>query len=107
MMRREKFKQADFIRFFNEQGLPYTQARRAYSAMIEAFESAMVNQQIIRLGHLGSIFPREIPSREITMGCRKVKGGIRDPNIYKYTIGKRVKFVLKLNETFSQRYGFR
>jgi nucleoid DNA-binding protein len=104
---KDKFKQADFVRALNERGLTYSQARRAYTAMIEAFESAMVNQQIIRLGHLGSFFPREVPARNYKMGCRKTKGGTRDPNIYEFEVGRRIKFVFKLNEAFSKRYGFR
>jgi hypothetical protein len=56
---------------------------------------------------LGPFFPREVPARNYKMGCRKTKGGTRDPNIYEFEVGRRIKFVFKLNEAFSKRYGFR
>jgi len=106
-MTRDKFKQADFVRCFREHGLTYSQGYRAYTAMIEALESAMVNQQIVRLAHLGSLYPREVPQRDYKMGCRRNKGGSRDPSVYTYSVGRRIRFVFKMNETFGKRYGFR
>lgn len=106
-MSSDKFRQPDFIRIFTENGLTYSQARRAYSSMIDALESAMVNRQTVRLGHLGSLQPRVVPPRSYTMGCLKKKGGARDNKKYQYTVGRRIKFVFKLNEAFSKRHAFK
>lgn len=106
-MSSDKFNQPDFIRFFTSRGLTYHQARRAYSTMIEAFESAMVNRQSIRLAHLGSLMPRVIAPRVYMMGCRRKEGGGRDDKKYEYRIGQRTKFVFKLAESFSKRHAFK
>lgn len=106
-MSTDKFKQPDFIKFFTSRGLTYHQARRAYSVMIEAFEAAMVNRQSIGLAHLGSIVPRTMTPRIYVMGCKKKKGGERDPKRYEYWAGQRLKFVLKLSDAFSKRHGFK
>jgi hypothetical protein len=105
-LKEDRFKHLDFIRVFTNRGLTYTQSERAYSAMIEAFESAMTNKQTVRIGHLGKLRPKLVPPKEYTMGCLR-KDGEMDRKTYKYSIGRRVKFVFELHDAFARRSGFK
>ena len=105
-MKDNRFKHLDFIRVFTNRGLTYTQSERAYSAMVEAFESAMINKQTIRIGHLGKLQPKFVRPREITMGCLRKRGEIVR-GTYKYLLGQRVKYDFKLHDAFARRSGFK
>jgi hypothetical protein len=106
-MNTDKFKRHDFIKTFTSRGLTYHQARLAYAVMIEAFESAMVNRQSILLAHLGTLKPRVVPPRVYMMGCKKKKGGERDPKKYEHWVGQRIRYAFTLNDAFSKRHAFK
>lgn len=86
----------EFIRrWMQECGVTYDVAGQIYRTMVSTFEDGVANGQRVTIGRLGALIPHRQPSRTVTMGCRKVPGGmIRQRQ--EYFLDPRIRYKFKL-----------
>lgn len=82
-------------RWMDECGVTYDMATQIYRTMVSTFEDGVANGQKVAIGRLGALIPNWQDSRTVTMGFRRVKGGIIKQR-QEYYLDPRIKYEFKL-----------
>ena len=70
-------------------------ASQIYRTMVSTFEEGVANGDKITIGRLGALVPKWQDSRIVTMGCRRVRGGvIRQKR--EYNLDPRIRYKFKI-----------
>lgn len=105
-MKAEQLQQPQIIRALVQQGLTHSQAERALTALLNVIAGAVLNRQAVKLGRIGVIEPRTIPPRTYTIGCIREPGGKFGQKV-EYFAGTRIKYRLRLFDTFAKAHALK
>jgi len=97
-------KKADFIASFTASGLTYSQAEKAYDAMIKCVENGVADKRGIVFGHVGALKPKQLKPRRVVMGCLVGPGGAVSRKKREYLLGTRLCYRWSLFQTFGRRH---
>jgi hypothetical protein len=98
-------KRSDYVRYFVQQGgLTYVDAERVYTVMMRFFADSLASQHTVHLGRVGLLKPRQMEPRTVTMGFKRSKGKVENLR-RQYFIGRRTKYVFRVNRTFAANHG--
>ena len=97
----DKIKRADFISGFVAAGLKYTQAEKAYDAMIATLGRGISGRAKIHFSSVGALVPTAAPSRTVSMGFEP-GGGQGNGSRRLYMLGERTRYKFKIHEAFGR-----
>jgi nucleoid DNA-binding protein len=92
-------------RLMNDCGLSYVMANRAHDCFIAMVEESVVNVTKLNLGHVGSITPKIVKGKSVSMNFKRSKVGVERIQRYFY-LDERVRFTLRLFKSFSEKVDY-
>lgn len=85
--------------------LSYVDANKVHDCLVSTIEEAVINLKKISLGHVGSITPKVIKGKSVSMNFKRSKKGVEKVQRY-FFLDERVRFHLKLYKSFADRVEF-
>lgn len=82
-------------RWIEECGVTYDVASQIYRTMVRTFEDGVANGEKITVGRLGALVPKWQESRTVTMGCRRVRGGVVHER-REFNLDPRIRYKFKI-----------
>ena len=89
-------------RFMEDCELSYIEANKVHDCLIGLIEEAVTNLSKINLGHVGSITPKIIKGKSVSMNFKRSKIGVEKVQRY-FFLDERVRLHLKLYKSFSDK----
>lgn len=86
-------------------GFTYIQATKAHDCFVGLVEESVVNLYRLNLGHVGSITPKIVQGKSVSMNFKRSKAGVERVQRY-FFLDERVRFNLKLFRSFSDKVDF-
>ncbi len=90
-------------RFMTDCELSYVEANKVHDCLVSLVEEAVTNLSKVNLGHVGSITPKIIKGKSVSMNFKRSKeGGVEKVQRY-FFLDERVRFHLKLYKSFADK----
>jgi hypothetical protein len=82
--------------------LSYVDANRVHDCFVGLVEESVINLNKLSLGHVGSITPKIVKGKSVSMNFKRSKTGVEKVQRY-FFLDERVRFNLKLYKSFTDR----
>ena len=92
-------------RLHSECGLGYAQASQVHDCLIDIIEGGVSGQKKINLGHIGSIVPKVVKGKSVSMNFKRDRTGVTKTQKY-FFLDERIRFELRLYRKFQNRVEF-
>ena len=89
-------------RLMTDCSLSYIDANRVHDCFVDLVEESVTNLNKLNLGHVGSIMPKIVKGKSVSMNFRRSKAGVEKVQRY-FFLDERVRFHLRLYRSFADK----
>jgi hypothetical protein len=106
MRKHKSITKAQIIRrLMSDCDLSYVAANKVHDCFISLVEESVVNLNKLSLGHVGSITPRIVKGKSVSMNFKRSKTGVEKVQRY-FFLDERVRFNLRLFKSFADKVDY-
>jgi hypothetical protein len=81
-------------------------ANRVHECFVALVEESVVNLHKLNIGHVGSITPKVVKGKSVSMNFKRSKDGVEKVQRY-FFLDERVRFTLRLFKSFANQVEYK